>query len=129
MTFCFVTVELVEALHRMTIDRFGGSHGLRDRGLLESAVARAENLVYYDPDATMGQVAAILGWGLIKNHAFIDGNKRVGINVLLTFLDLNGYRLTVDELEETEMVLRAAASQITEDEWTAWVERSVVPLV
>lgn len=125
MTFRFLSVEAVEALHTTTIDRFGGSHGLRDRGLLESAVARAENLAYYNPEASIGEIAATLGWGLIKNHAFIDGNKRVGAISLITFLDTNGYRLTCSEAEETEMVLRAAASEITEEEWTAWVVRSV----
>ena len=69
MSFRFLTVDAVEALHRKTIDRFGGSHGLRDRGLLESAVARAEDLAYYNPEVSVGEVAATLGWGLIKNHA------------------------------------------------------------
>jgi death-on-curing protein len=67
-------------------------------------------------------VGASLVWGLIKNHAFIDGNKRVGF---AAFVELNGYGLICPELEETAMVLRAAASEITEEEWTAWVVRSV----
>jgi death-on-curing protein len=125
MTVRFLSVEAVEALHTETIRRYGGSQGLRDRGLLESAVARAENLAYYDPTASIAEIAATLAWGLIKNHAFIDGNKRIGAIALFTFLDLNGYRLTCSEVEETAMVLRAAASEITEDEWTEWVTRVV----
>jgi death-on-curing protein len=125
VSYRFLTVEAVEALHTKTIDRFGGSHGLRDRGLLESAVARAENLAYYNSDASIGEVSATLGWGLIKNHAFIDGNKRVGAISIITFLDVNGYRLACSEEEETAMVLRAASGEITEDEWTAWVVRNV----
>jgi len=66
-----------------------------------------------------------LSFGLIKNHAFLDGNKRIGAVALITLLDLNGFTLTCSEQEETDMVLRVAASQISEDEWTAWVERSV----
>jgi death-on-curing protein len=128
VSFRFLSVEAVEALHTTTISRFGGSHGLRDRGLLESAVARAENLAYYNSEASIGEVAATLGWGLIKNHAFIDGNKRVGAVSLFIFLDTNGYWLACTEAEETAMVLRAAASEITEDEWTAWVVRNVEPL-
>jgi death on curing protein len=73
-------------------------------------------------------VAASLAWGLIKNHAFIDGNKRVGFVTMVAFLEMNGYRLICSESEETAMVLRVAASEITEDEWTAWVVRSVEPL-
>lgn len=121
----FLGVDAVEALHAEMIDRYGGSHGLRDRGLLESAVARAENTAYYDPNAPVGKVAASLAWGLIKNHAFLDGNKRVGFVALVAFLDLNGYTATFSEVEETAMVLRAAASEIGEEEWTGWVVRSV----
>ena len=58
---------------------------------------------------------------MIKNHAFIDGNKRIGAISLVTFLDINGYRLTCTETEETAMVLRVAASEMDEAEWTAWV--------
>ena len=121
----FLTVEAVAALHRLTIERFGGSHGLRDRGLLESAVARAEHLAHYVPDATVAELAATLAWGLIKNHAFVDGNKRVGFNALVTSLDLNGMRLTCSEAEETEMVLRVASGEMNEDAWTAWVTGNV----
>jgi death-on-curing protein len=122
----FLSVEMIEMLHTQQIERFGGSHGLRDAGLLESAVMRAENKVNYDDHATVASVAASLGWGLIKNHAFIDGNKRIGIAALITFLTLNGHQLTCSTKEETSMVMRAAASEMTEEEWIAWVERSVV---
>jgi death-on-curing protein len=121
----FPTVELVEALQAEMIDRYGGSHGLRDRGLLESAVARADNTAYYNPEASVGEVAASLAWGLIKNHAFIDGNKRVGFSAMVAFLEMNEHRLTCSEAEETAMVLRVAAGEITEDGWTAWVVENV----
>ena len=120
----FLTVELVEALQAQMIDRYGGAHGLRDRGLLESAVVRAENTAYYSDNLSVAEAGASLAWGLIKNHPFIDGNKRAGFVALVTFLELNGHRLMCSEDEETAMVLRAAASEITEDEWTAWVVRS-----
>ncbi len=101
--------------------------GLRDRGLLESAVSRAENKAYYEPEATLAAVAASLSLGLIKNHAFVDGNKRVGLAALVAFLLLNGHRLDCSEAEQVEMIQKAAASEITEEQWTAWVERVVVP--
>jgi death-on-curing protein len=63
---------------------------------------------------------------LIKNHAFIDGNKRVGFSAMVAFLEMNEHRLTCSEAEETAMVLRAAAGEITEDGWTEWVVRNVV---
>jgi death-on-curing protein len=71
----FVSVELVEALQKQMIERYSGSHGLRDRGLLESAVARAENTAYYTPEASVAFVAASLAWGLIKNRAFFTATS------------------------------------------------------
>jgi len=115
-------------MHRQTISDYGGSHGLRDRNLLESAAARPENLEYYRPEASIGELAAALAWGLIKNHAFIDGNKRIGLICLTNFLKLNGYELTCIESEETEMVLGAAAGEIAEERWTVWVMRTAVPI-
>ena len=119
---------MVRAIHSDLIQRYGGSYGLRDSGLLESALARPLHLANYDPDAGVAQFAAVLGWGLVKNHAFLDGNKRIALAALVTFLKINGYQLTCSEIEETAMVLRAASSEIGEETWTAWVVRSVVPL-
>jgi death-on-curing protein len=128
VSFLYLTVEQVEILHSEVIAFAGGSDGLRDRGLLESAVSRAENRAYYDPVATLASVAASLSLGLIKNHAFIDGNKRVGLAALVAFLRLNGHRLICPVGEEIAMVQKAAASEVNEDEWTAWVESVVGPL-
>jgi death-on-curing protein len=129
VTWIFLSVERVKALHTQQIELFGGSHGLRDAGLLKSAVFRAVNKVEYDDNATAASIGASLAWGLVKNHAFIDGNKRIGIVALVTFLDLNGHTLTCSSEEETTMVRRMAASEINEDDWTAWVERNVAPIV
>lgn len=123
MTWVFPSVEVVLALHQTQIEEYGGSPGLRDRGLLESAVYRATNKVNYEPGATLASIAASLSFGLIKNHAFIDGNKRIGLSVLVNFLDVNGYRLECEKLEVQSMVMRAAASDLSESEWTAWVEK------
>ena len=84
MTWVFLKVEGVQRLHDQQIERFGGPPGLRDQGLLESAAARAENTATYDENAT---IAASLAFGLIKNHAFIDGNKRIGATALITMLE------------------------------------------
>ena len=73
MKWRFLKVEEVQAIQAKLIDDYGGSHGLRDAGLLDSAVARALNKALYEEDVTVGKIAASLGYGLIKNHAFIDG--------------------------------------------------------
>jgi death-on-curing protein len=124
----FLNSAMLRTMHSELINIFGGSHGLRDAGLLESALARPGQYANYLSDAPPGQLAAVLCWGLLKNHAFIDGNKRIALAALVTFLRRNGYRLTCSEVEETAMILRAAASEITEEAFTAWVERSVALL-
>lgn len=89
---------------------------------------RAEQRAYYDRGATVAAVAASLGWGLIKNHAFVDGNKRIGLASLVTFLKLNAYALPISTEEQIAVVWKAAAGEITEDEFSAWVGHNVVPL-
>jgi death-on-curing protein len=127
MTPRFLSVEAVCRIQKDSIEVYGGAHGLRDEGLLRSALDRAENRYYYDPNASIAVLAAALSWGLIKNHVFIDGNKRVGLGSLVAFLALNGQSLSCPESEVLTMTLRAAASEITEEEWTAWLERTVRP--
>ncbi len=128
MSWTFLSLEIVKALHDEQISLFGGSPGLRDAGLLESAIMRAEFKAQYESDASLGAVAGSLGYGLIKNHAFIDGNKRIGLASIATFLKLNGCGMTAPPEEQIAMVWRAAASEITESEFTAWVVKSVVEL-
>jgi death-on-curing protein len=107
---------------------YGGSHGLRGAGLLESAVLRAENKAAHDPAATLGAIAASLSFGLIKNHAFIDGNKRIGLAALVDTLAFNGYQLTASIDEQIAAVLAVASSEMSEAVWTAWVEANIAPL-
>ena len=120
----FLNRAMVHTMHSDLIQMFGGTHGLRDAGLLESALARPLHLAHDSRDATVGQLAAVLCWGLLKKHAFVDGNKRIALAALVTFLKLNDYRLTCSEAEEAAVILRAAASEGGGDEFSAWVERS-----
>lgn len=113
------------AIQSRLIERYGGLPGIRDAGALESAVARTANLVSYGGIDSVPELGAALAWAILRNHPFADGNKRAAFAGLLLFLDLNGCRLTCSKVEETAMVLRAAASAIAEDEWAAWVVRSV----
>jgi death-on-curing protein len=121
----FLNSVMMRAIHGDLIQGYGGRYGLRDLGLLESALARPLQPARDEPEAGVERLAAALGWGLLKNRAFLDGNKRVVLAGVITFLKLNGYKLTCSDAEETAMVLRAAEREIDEAEWTAWVERSV----
>ena len=90
---------------------------------------RAEFKAKFDPEASLASIAASLGFGLIKNHAFLDGNKRIGLAAVVTMLKVNGFRLSASTDEKVDVVLRVASSDITESDFAAWVERSIAPLV
>lgn len=121
----FVRADVLRNVQGRLIERYGGLAGVRDEGALESAMARPKNLLAYERVRSVGKLGAAVAWALLRNHPFVDGNKRAAFAALTMFLELNGYRLTCSEVEETAMVLRAAGSEITEEEWTAWVVRSV----
>lgn len=121
----WISREAAEAIHTELIARYGGSHGIRDAGLLSSALARPINLHGYEPEASIAQLAATLGWGLAKNHAFVDGNKRIALAAVIVFLEINGYQLACSEAEETDAILRISASEWSEREWGEWMEAHV----
>jgi death on curing protein len=79
------------------------------------------------PDASIAELAATLAWGLVKNHAFIDGNKRIGLAALLVFLRINDHWLNSSEEQARVMILRVAAGEIGEEGWTAWVVDAAAP--
>ncbi|HSV34541.1 MAG TPA: type II toxin-antitoxin system death-on-curing family toxin [Ramlibacter sp.] len=107
-------------LHAESLAEHGGGQGLRDASLLDSALARPENLAAYgQPD--FADLAASYGFGLAKNHPFIDGNKRTAFLAVGIFLHLNGYRLHATQAEAALAVLALAASEITEAEFAVWV--------
>ncbi len=114
-------------LHDMGIAQFGGAQGLRDEGMLDSALSRPENLAHYGaPD--VAELAAAYGYGLVKNHAFIDGNKRVAFLAVGLFLRLNGYRLTASQVDATTTVLKLAASEMSETDFAVWIRNNSQPL-
>jgi death-on-curing protein len=127
VSWVFLDVAGVKWVQANLIDTYGGAHGLRDPGLLESAVLRAENKAAYDPDATLGAIAASLSYGLIKNHAFIDGNKRIGLAAQVDMLRVNGHLLTASESQQIAMVLAVASNKMSQAEWTTWVESNIAP--
>jgi death-on-curing protein len=107
-------------LHDESLAEHGGAPGLRDEGLLQSALARPLNLVAYgSPD--IADLAAAYGIGLAKNHPFVDGNKRAAFLAVGLFLALNGQRLVVTQTEATLVVLDVAASASDESGFAAWI--------
>jgi death-on-curing protein len=128
VSFVWVRADVLRNVHGRLIEAYGGVNGVRDENGLESAIARPQHLEAYAGIESAGHLAAALAWAILRNHPFADGNKRTAFAALNIFLARNGYRLTCSEVEETAMVLRAAASEISEDEWTAWVEHSIAPL-
>ena len=118
--------ELVIAIHNEQIAEHGGAPGLRDCGLLESALARPLNRAGYGtPD--IAELAALYAIGIARNHPFVDGNKRASFGSLVTFLALNGLELTVGEAEATAMTLRMGAGDISDQDFTAWVRAHAAP--
>jgi death on curing protein len=124
MSWRWVDRRALMLLHAESLAEHGGGEGLRDEGLLESALARAENLAAYgSPD--IADLAASYGFGLTKNHPFIDGNKRAAFLSVGLFLHLNGYRLRATQAEATLAMLGLAAGDITEPEFAAWLREHV----
>jgi death-on-curing protein len=121
----FLTVEQVRELHREQIERYGGQHGLRDEGLLTSAVMGPQQTFggdYVYP--TLSEMAAAYWVGLAKNHAFLDGNKRIGLNACDVFLLINGYRLTLTVEQAIEYTLKIVTGEAGRDEAAAWIEQN-----
>lgn len=127
MTVTFLHRDVVETLHRMQIDRFGGAYGLRDEGALESALGRPINKASYGEDDVIALAAAYL-FGLAKNHAFVDGNKRIAIVAAGIFLELNGYRIETSDVHLYNFVLSLAAGEIDEDGARRFLRDFTVPL-
>lgn len=115
------------AIHSDQIKAHGGSPGLRDRGLLESALERPRNRLHYDPDADLPALAAAYGFGLANNHPFVDGNKRVSFQVMYLFLGLNGFQIEAPEEEVVALILSLAAGQLDESELASWLRHHITP--
>jgi death on curing protein len=121
----WLSQAVIVAVHDAQLATHGGGMGVRDQSLLESALARPENLAAYGtPDAA--DLAAAYGFGISRNHAFIDGNKRTGFVAAEMFLILNGYRLAADDTNSALTMLAVSAGDITEAEFAAWIRLNIV---
>lgn len=123
----WLTRELLLAVHDEQIAEHGGASGIRDMGLLESAIARPLNRAGYG-GADLAEIGALYALAIARNHPFVDGNKRTAFVALETFLILNGLALTADDAEATVMMLDMAAGTVSEAMFIEWVRTSVVKL-
>ena len=115
--------EILE-LHRRVVRQSGGSQGIRDIGGVESAIAQPrQTFDGQDLYPSLAQKAAALGYSLIQNHPFVDGNKRIGHAAVEVTLVLNGYELSASVDEQERVILAVASSAMSRDEFTSWVER------
>ncbi len=112
--------QLILAVHDEQLAEHGGLSGVRDNGLLESALARPEHLAAYGkPD--IAELAASYGYGIARNHPFIDGNKRTAFVAALLFLAFNDYGLQASDADKVIVMLKVAAGEITEAEFATWI--------
>jgi len=113
--------DLILAIHDEQLAEHGGATGVRDDGLLDSALARPLNLAGYgEPD--IAELAALYALAIARNHPFIDGNKRTAFGALVTFLGLNGVEFDPTEAEAAVAVLAMASGELSDSEFTAWVK-------
>lgn len=120
----WVRHDVVLALHEEQLAEHGGAGGVRDAGMLDSALARPLNLVAYgDPDAAA--LAASYAYGIARNHPFVDGNKRSAAVTALLFLTLNAIAFDISEAELVVMILALAAGELSEDDVADWFRQRV----
>lgn len=117
----WLTRLAVEIIHDEQLAEHGGAPGLRDPGLLESALARPRNLFGYEGEADPCALAAAYAAGLVRNHPFVDGNKRTGFLAAYTFLLMNGQELVAPEAEAVVMTLGLASGELPEAGYAAWL--------
>jgi len=113
-------------LHEESLARFGGSRGMRDMGLLESALARPQNKLVYEPESSLFRLAAAYCFGIAKNHPFVDGNKRAAFLAGTLFMALNGQRLEVHPMVAADAVLSVVEGAMDEEGLSDWFERFCV---
>lgn len=117
----------VLALHDQLLAFHGGAAGLRDQGLLLSALARAKHIFAYDNDVGFAAMATAYTTGIVKHHPFVDGNKRTAFVMGILFLELNGFRFTAAEDMAAETVIALAAGTLDETRYTSFLRENILP--
>jgi len=116
----WLDIDIVLDFHAEQLALFGGADGIRDRGLLESALARPLNKFAYG-ETSMAGLAAAYGFGIARNHPFVDGNKRTALVSMIVFLGLNEFDLDAPQEVTTGIILDLAAGELTEEALAAWI--------
>jgi death-on-curing protein len=116
----WLDVDEVVDMHAEQLARFGGPEGVRDRGLLESAIVRPVNQWHYG-QTDLAALAAAYAFGLARNHAFVDGNKRIAFHAMMVFLRGNGIAFAPDPAHATTIILSLAAGEVSEESLTRWI--------
>jgi death-on-curing protein len=123
----WIREDIVLSIHAAQIDEHGGLNGVRDLALVQSALARPQNLAdYSDPDAA--SLAASYAYGLSRNHGFFDGNKRTAYVVALVFLLMNGWETTASDIESATTMQALAAGKIDEPTLAEWFRRNIAAI-
>ncbi len=124
----WLTHRIVDAVHRELILEHGGLYGVRDEGMIESALGRPRNRRSYCGESVdFADLAAAYGYGLASNHGYIDGNKRIALAAIHLFLAINGLVLIASEPEEVAMMLEVASGDRAEDALAAWIRTRLAP--
>ncbi len=123
--FVWVEVEDAVAYHNDQIAQHGGLTGIRDQGLLESALSRPQMKAQFG-DVDLATLGAAYAYGLARNHPFLDGNKRTALVVMETFLVLNGFEIAADNVEVVAVMLSVAAGEVSEDDLVLWLRSQLV---
>lgn len=116
----WITYEQAVAIHARQLRRFGGAAGLRDEGILRSALERPVNKWRYE-QAELPELGAAYAFGLAKNHAFVDGNKRIAFMAMIVFLRKNGLHFAPDQAQATAIILALAAGEVSEQSLARWI--------
>ena len=117
--------EVARVLHNLQLATFGGPAGIRDENLLESALARPKHIfTYRKPTPSLAQLAAAYAFGIVRNHPFLDGNKRTGLIIAFTFLELNGVEVSATEEDAYEVFMRLASGAVREPALAKWFSRN-----
>ena len=115
----------VETIHRELVRKHGGSFGLRDEGCLEAALDRPRNRWADGEDPSLAELAAVYADGLVRNHPFVDGNKRIALMAAYVFLELNGRELNAPEPEAVVMMVALNSGEASVEEFAAWVRQNL----
>ena len=124
----WISKQAVLALHDEQLAEHGGSGGIRDETLLDSALAKPKNVFAYGDEPDLFRLAASYAYGIARNHAFVDGNKRTALVISVLFLNRNGWDITLAKADEYNMFLGLAEGSVREEELADWFRKHAVPV-